>query len=172
MRGKGQWLHKTFRCSRITPAHAGKSRLAGKVLPARRDHPRARGEKAGCLWLGRVREGSPPHTRGKEVHLVRHIDCHGITPAHAGKSRCWWPRSGRRWDHPRACGEKGKAAKKKFASSGSPPRVRGKALSQPGVIAAWGITPARAGKRYGSSCESSTHRDHPRACGEKSDTGI
>ena len=114
-----------------------------------------------------VTGGSPPRVRGKERGLPVEHRKEGITPARAGK-RNWPPEQcGPSRDHPRACGEKGKAAKKKFASSGSPPRVRGKALSQPGVIAAWGITPARAGKRYGSSCESSTHRDHPRACGEK-----
>ena len=151
MRGKGQWLHKTFRCSRITPAHAGKSRLAGKVLPARRDHPRTRGEKAGCLWLGRVREGSPPHTRGKAFF---HIQVHrfvGITPAHAGKSCGYQAYRRTLRDHPRTRGEKTEDSLPGGWDWGSPPHTRGKVRQHSRDRRLGGITPAHAGKRLNGS---------------------
>ena len=170
MRGKGQWLHKTFRCSRITPAHAGKSRLAGKVLPARRDHPRTRGEKAGCLWLGRVREGSPPHTRGKVDPQAAGKSELGITPARAGKRGTSLSRRKRHGDHPRACGEKGYKLIKAKTPRGSPPRVRGKGVANVHIAPPVRITPARAGKSYLHSIFPSLSRDHPRACGEKSES--
>ena len=49
-------------------------------------------------------------------------------------------------DHPRACGEKNTWCNKKAASLGSPPRVRGKALTTLMIMGRIGITPARAGK--------------------------
>ena len=147
MRGKGQWLHKTFRCSRITPAHAGKSRLAGKVLPARRDHPRARGEKAGCLWLGRVREGSPPHARGKAVPRAGEAVRMRITPARAGKSAPVFPVGHNRGDHPRTRGEKLPGGWRCLHPLGSPPHARGKGIQAHQGQTPQGITPARAGKR-------------------------
>ena len=71
----------------------------------------------------------------------------GITPARAGKS----PRSHFRVpiarDHPRACGEKSRTATLTPETTGSPPRVRGKARSAKVKAGRFGITPARAGKR-------------------------
>ena len=167
MRGKGQWLHKTFRCSRITPAHAGKRLVACGLEGFGRDHPRTRGEKLTRKLLVSPNWGSPPHTRGKEVHLVRHIDCHGITPAHAGKRNGLPAPHLAGWDHPRACGEKPYDVDENALAQGSPPRVRGKGLPNPLVAQVVGITPARAGKSSLKSSSLWCCRDHPRACGEK-----
>ena len=54
-----------------------------------------------------------------------------------------------------------------FKVTGSPPRVRGKALGCRSINDAIGITPACAGKRKRQSDHPSSHRDHPRVCGEK-----
>ena len=45
MRGKGPELPPAARKSRITPAHAGKSRCSLRAKSAPWDHPRACGEK-------------------------------------------------------------------------------------------------------------------------------
>ena len=71
------------------------------------------------------------------------------------------------WDHPRACGEKKYDPVADADSTGSPPRVRGKAWISWTARSCCGITPARAGKS--SPCLPGISRcwDHPRACGEK-----
>ena len=51
-------------------------------------------------------------------------------------------------DHPRACGEKRQARRRRTAILGSPPRMRGKALPAFRCLLCLGITPAHAGKRY------------------------
>ena len=51
-----------------------------------------------------------------------------------------------RWDHPRACGEKGGTDPETDAALGSPPRVRGKEPTLSAASCGVGITPARAGK--------------------------
>ena len=51
-----------------------------------------------------------------------------ITPACAGKSRCWRLHGRHGWDHPRVCGEKNRVQYQPARLRGSPPRVRGKAF--------------------------------------------
>ena len=91
----------------------------------------------------------------------------GITPAYAGKSIQRGRPDHASRDHPRVCGEK-HGQKSRFCSGmGSPPRMRGKDEPFSAIISCTGITPAYAGKRAGSSGNSSTAGDHPRVCGEK-----
>ena len=90
-----------------------------------------------------------------------------ITPACAGKSHPSWIGCGRRWDHPRVCGEKSLYLIYICASKGSPPRVRGKVLFGSRFRMDVGITPACAGKRRPASCWTMWCWDHPRVCGEK-----
>ena len=91
----------------------------------------------------------------------------GITPACAGKSRKG------RWrllppkDHPRVCGEKPDVFSFSVQLVGSPPRVRGKVALLLPRAGCGGITPACAGKRPLENLTTSTARDHPRVCGEK-----
>ena len=110
-----------------------------------------------------------------------------ITPAYAGK-RCRSPafrsmpwdhprlcgksagtgsRSGASWDHPRMCGEKTTTRSIHSRGTGSPPRMRGKAVPVAAVAVAAGITPACAGKSAGTGSRSGASWDHPRVCGEK-----
>ena len=90
--------------------------------------------------------GSPPRVRGKDKKPFRGDDTGGITPACAGKSF-----GSRRWgttarDHPRVCGEKCPQSRRAAASSGSPPRVRGKVRLTRPMFSNSRITPACAGK--------------------------
>ena len=113
----------------ITPACAGKSFSAVRWQPSHGDHPRVCGEKyslACCFWPA---SGSPPRVRGKEDTAGSLDAVRGITPACAGKSDKESPSSGRFRDHPRVCGEKAVNASAGKSSAGSPPRVRGKAIS-------------------------------------------
>ena len=50
---------------------------------------------------------------------------------------------------------------------GSPPRMRGKGTQFLSNLRCVGITPACAGKRDETDWTTTSHRDHPRVCGEK-----
>ena len=90
-----------------------------------------------------------------------------ITPAYAGKRRSDWIIRSIYWDHPRLCGEKRGFHLNTLASTGSPPRVRGKEVHTGSGLDFPGITPACAGKSRSQPRLPCTGRDHPRVCGEK-----
>ena len=175
---------------RITPAHAGKSTSHTVHGMRARDHPRACGEKPLVFVSSAANTGSPPRMRGKVLADVFDEFAYRITPAHAGKRVKFLEEAIRREDHPRACGEKGYRFTPPSTSSGSPPRMRGKGCSVPvrlkclkgspprmrgkvpavpSELQSIRITPAHAGKRIVWLFRWCVWRDHPRACGEKSD---
>ena len=86
MRGKAMPFLSVCTLTRITPAYAGKRRVA----------------PFGAVESG----GSPPPMRGKETkkHIEFHVD--RITPAYAGKRSMNLLSAAKSWDHPRLCGEK------------------------------------------------------------------
>ena len=90
-----------------------------------------------------------------------------ITPAYAGKSGFGSSSSAECWDHPRVCGEKWRIRWKNTQTTGSPPRMRGKAMPRLFLFPFWRITPAYAGKSGGSRPRGGEGEDHPRVCGEK-----
>ena len=151
----------------ITPACAGKSQGYQCHTSGYKDHPHVCGEKLlAQLRTGSI-EGSPPRMRGKVLGKAVLFDCHGITPAYAGKS-CRAVRS--RWrarDHPRVCGEKTPDASSTTKSIGSPPRMRGKDAGCLVHYEKHRITPAYAEKRTPQHTPRSATWDHPRVCGEK-----
>ena len=167
VRGKGRCRPARGWRSRITPACAGKSVAVLCVSSLSQDHPRMCGEKFGVFYLAVGVQGSPPHVRGKVGHV---LVCRGgerITPACAGKSGRM--NSNQRWkeDHPRMCGEKFQHQSVSLREAGSPPHVRGKAMSKSHLPTSCGITPACAGKRRPAVCHVRKDQDHPRMCGEK-----
>ena len=104
------------------------------------------GEKLLDLLGSGLLYGSPPRVRGKGSRSGFLYAASRITPACAGKSEeAKIVRQVFR-DHPRVCGEKQAPLFIVFLGPGSPPRVRGKVLMQPGFADALGITPACAGK--------------------------
>ena len=151
----------------VSPAYAGKRRLAGLKCYHVRDHPRVCGEKGQKVLNQRYTTGSPPRMRGKEQRFSYTQLQARITPAYAGKSRIRRACTDRHRDHPRMCGEKTAKSRNRPSGIGSPPHVRGKVEGE--VFAPWrlGITPACAGKRELRSASGSACRDHPRMCGEK-----
>ena len=105
MRGKPSGSKTANRESRITPAHAGKTRTRASVQPEKRDHPRACGENKRLSEIAGEDVGSPPRMRGKPSEDHSGFSCGRITPAHAGKTSFSLRICSASWDHPRACGE-------------------------------------------------------------------
>ena len=146
MRGKASVRSGTVRAGRITPAYAGKSTARRRAYLFFWDHPRICGEKPLEEHGGAVITGSPPHMRGKAPTKYLAWNAERITPAYAGKSR------GRRHDekperdHPRICGEKESHWSRSISTVGSPPHMRGKAVTARTSALFQGITPAYAGK--------------------------
>ncbi len=113
----------------------------------------------------------------------------GITPACAGNSCVRPVYCGCTGDHPRVCGEQSRTGVR-GRPPGSPPRVRGTAISGGKYTISARITPACAGnrcilpflphrKRITPACAgnssslmplASSRRDHPRVCGEQLST--
>ena len=86
MRGK---LNKTFFNRfdiRITPAHAGKTKIAPHISHTNTDHPRACGENIPTEEILWTFDGSPPRMRGKQLGDLSRQVAQRITPAHAGKT--------------------------------------------------------------------------------------
>ncbi len=156
--------------SGITPACAG--RRIKYLLPALfiGDHPRVCGEKyttavAICQHLG-----SPPRVRGEGLSSASQGGRDRITPACAGRSCTGSRPRPRLRDHPRVCGEKACPFSVGCWFWGSPPRVRGEGTRRPKPSRMSGITPACAGRRSARPANTGACTDHPRVCGEKTET--
>ena len=127
VRGKDPDAERGCERGGITPACAGKRSARSAACLAGKDHPRMCGEKLHSLSPQLCVHGSPPRVRGKVDAATLTLKARGITPACAGKRLlpcCFW-RLHR--DHPRVCGEKDLVSRQLHFSTGSPPRVRGKA---------------------------------------------
>ena len=109
VRGKASCILVSSSTVGITPAYAGKSshRPMHSTLP--RDHPRVCGEKAVAVVSSSFTLGSPPRVRGKGETACEVVVKFGITPAYAGKRACTTTAIIQPKDHPRVCGEKGRA---------------------------------------------------------------
>ena len=106
MRGKGHRIPLRHPLQGITPAYAGKSLQCSWMNSSLWDHPRVCGEKLEI----------PSEVLYKQW----------ITPAYAGKRPQTGSTSRFTEDHPRVCGEKCSISRHTSATSGSPPRMRGK----------------------------------------------
>ena len=104
--------------------------------------------------------------RGKRKALIVDDEARRITPADAGKTRCFLPHACVFQDHPRGCGENINWDCCQTNGAGSPPRMRGKRLPSNAQTAMRGITPADAGKTIWFRSQSACRWDHPRGCGE------
>ena len=147
MRGK-ELTHATLQTSnRITPAYAGKRPVPSTNVMIFEDHPRLCGEKP--IYQHRSPEylGSPPPMRGKVPPRHCCFMSSRITPAYAGKRLRGRRSDAAVRDPPRLCGEKLYHISGSVRGAGSPPPMRGKALTLP-------ILHTRK-------------EDHPRLCGEK-----
>ena len=85
MRGKLELQPMIIQERRITPAHAGKTKVSTSEVRFFTDHPRTCGENSRLFPLPSGAVGSPPHMRGKPSGLAS--DLYRVP------------------DHPRTCGE-------------------------------------------------------------------
>ena len=125
-RGKRTLRGRSFRCSRLIPAHAGKTCTRSASQGASTAHPRSRGENARSPARARSLPGSSPLTRGKPGRLASNQAVVGLIPAHAGKTfrrkvgYSEWPA------HPRSRGENATRRGGVVYGLGSSPLTRGK----------------------------------------------
>ena len=126
VRGKPDEVTAYQADTRITPAGAGKTLTLSLWATLIKDHPRRCGENRPLRGLRANALGSPPQVRGKPSWLSAMHLANRITPAGAGKTRCWKPSLTATQDHPRRCGENMTAAAQMLLRLGSPPQVRGK----------------------------------------------
>ena len=170
MRGKPHHGGSSPRYERITPAHAGKTHIHQDKIRGLWDHPRACGENFVPVPHRIGRTGSPPRMRGKQKLSLGAAQLLRITPAHAGKTDLPRSRRSQHPDHPRACGENPRPFARSMSPSGSPPRMRGKHGDCPAPKCDARITPAHAGKTTTQHRCARQMPDHPRACGENSNS--
>ena len=166
VRGKPAIRPASSFSKRPLPARAGKTLRENRVQRPHGPAPRACGENTAFANWAKANGGSPPRVRGKLSSPSQAGLGPRITPARAGKTRTHFLPIIPPPDHPRACGENSPLAASRIARYGSPPRVRGKQLSQTRRKSKKRITPARAGKTPDIAGFKNTLWDHPRACGE------
>ena len=94
-----------------------------------RDHPRVCGETVCCLICQLYAVGSPPRMRGNASAPGLRRWYARITPAYAGKRLDFLRPLHCCRDHPRVCGETLWAFAAQQPHPGSPPRMRGNAMS-------------------------------------------
>ena len=135
---------------RIIPALAGNTYPPQYVLNCNWDHPRACGEHDGPPETVWVEPGSSPRLRGTRSASHKSTPFTGIIPALAGNTQPW--------------------RRAMSAHSGSSPRLRGTHHSNSLCSSAAGIIPALAGNTSHRLCRLRPAWDHPRACGEHSET--
>ena len=150
----------------------GENTLFTVVYGNPKDHPRVCGENCLVVALFQFSKGSPPRVRGKPGQSWKVSELKRITPACAGKTPTLEKIKCPPRDHPRVCGENLIVTAAVAASSGSPPRVRGKPLSEWERLTRLRITPACAGKTEFHGIAFARNRDHPRVCGENSNSNF
>ena len=129
MRGKVSIVVELDFLVGITPAYAGKSLGHFFYAFIFWDHPRLCGEKQRSSVVILLLLGSPPPMRGKDLCTAKAQMRHRITPAYAGKRLAFTIFEFTERDHPRLCGEKRGKLEEKSTLQGSPPPMRGKAIT-------------------------------------------
>ena len=130
------------------------------------DHPRMRGEDPCGPAKESQSSGSPPHARGRQGAVGRHLPGVGITPACAGKTLIPQETKQAPQDHPRMRGEDASGWLIRRRMGGSPSHARGRPRPVRAALATSGITPACAGKTHGLRGAPRGIPDHPRMRGE------
>ena len=92
-----------------------------------------------------------------------------IIPTRVGTRLHIFSMRGASWDHPHACGDKGRTRYRDTPCQGSSPRVWGQGAGFNNAFITKGIIPTRVGTRTLSAVRFSGSQDHPHACGDKKD---
>ena len=166
MRERLKWYMMFLNGQGITPARAGKTYTAAHHIHGNRDHPRSCGKDAISLRFCPLQPGSPPLVRERHNGEWGTGTYRGITPARAGKTEIRQAPPRHHQDHPRSCGKDATLRLRPRARPGSPPLVRERRKMKRGTLHKMRITPARAGKTFGSQLSFHFKEDHPRSCGK------
>ena len=170
MRG-APWSRRRSACvPRIIPAYAGSTTHARTVRLPTGDHPRVCGEHTRAPNLICGATGSSPRMRGALSFGDRGLLLAGIIPAYAGSTsscRFWMSLS---MDHPRVCGEHSATVFLISPCWGSSPRMRGAHTVKDAPEMWEGIIPAYAGSTHCNARPVQDGQDHPRVCGEHSNS--
>ena len=150
----------------IIPAYAGNTIHILCRRLQRWDHPRVCGEHIYGVSPFTPCAGSSPRMRGTHRSWCTAGKEAGIIPAYAGNTLILISFVPPRRDHPRVCGEHGKASRVLPQCRGSSPRMRGTLFSNTRPAAAVGIIPAYAGNTVAVVLVFIVKGDHPRVCGE------
>ena len=153
-------------CTRLIPAHAGKTLMGLSVVSRARAHPRSRGENRSGGMPRAAASGSSPLTRGKRSIREDERTMTGLIPAHAGKTCPHRSRRPIHRAHPRSRGENLQSSVRGFHRHGSSPLTRGKRRCLPAPVGYRGLIPAHAGKTRRNCRPPRTTRAHPRSRGE------
>ena len=165
-RGKHPFGCRREPFSRLIPAHAGKTRTAGRPGIRPRAHPRSRGENMLRRKSPAYMAGSSPLTRGKLRSGLGNAASARLIPAHAGKTTRLRRSFLTGWAHPRSRGENAAASAASLTMRGSSPLTRGKPVNEVPERLALGLIPAHAGKTSGAELSPSSDEAHPRSRGE------
>ena len=114
---------------------------------------------------------TPPRMRGARIGPVNARSDVRITPARTGSTSRRRCRPGCFPDHPRAYGEAREFAVPREPAVRITPARTGKHVITPEKAAAWVGSPPRTGITFAGTWLAPARPDHPRVCGEHSQTG-
>ena len=155
---------------RIIPADAGSTPECRPNASTRPDHPRRCGEHMFCSCIMVPVPGSSPQMRGALIADGFPGRQFGIIPADAGSTCAILSSLCIPWDHPRRCGEHSVMRVTSKGVTGSSPQMRGALRAVRHEPDDDGIIPADAGSTTGSARGQRAAWDHPRRCGEHSES--
>ena len=165
-RGRRDGHGRAHQAPRFTPAHAGTAPGSAGCSTYPPVHPRARGDGARRRSSSTLQPGSPPRTRGRRPRPRRLGARKRFTPAHAGTAHYGFHPLLSASVHPRARGDGQALALSLFDDAGSPPRTRGRRLSDRARRPGRRFTPAHAGTAGYGVTRAQGCSVHPRARGD------
>ena len=164
-RGKPPSAPVMYPCTRLIPAHAGKTPRRLPIRSRRPAHPRSRGENQTHPLCGFEPGGSSPLTRGKQRLPRRRARMIRLIPAHAGKTPRRACAAASVWAHPRSRGENESIWRARIGG-GSSPLTRGKPATIRSYMRKGRLIPAHAGKTPDDLRRQHHRTAHPRSRGE------
>ena len=145
----------------------GTSPYTSESFGGYRDHPHACGDKSLRPNNFQSCRGSSPRVWGQERNFKRLWVVVRIIPTRVGTRVSRYVETGRRGDHPHACGDKFIINQTDKSPQGSSPRVWGQEAHPILQGKRWRIIPTRVGTSKSRLSCIVAKKDHPHACGDK-----
>ena len=154
------------RCGRgWIPAGAGETRTAAPPGRRRRVDPRGCGGDITDALLPVLARGGSPRVRGRRRDPPGVWRRAGWIPAGAGETADPEPSAALRGVDPRGCGGDGRRGRRRRATTGGSPRVRGRQFDRAYPQQGRGWIPAGAGETLAAANSQRNARVDPRGCG-------